>query len=223
VSDGPLIKLCGLQRRHDVLLADVLGADFVGVILSTGFGRSVDPSFAAALLEGVSARRVAVLVDESVSSMVDLATSIDADVIQLHGDESPDEIAELRTHGPWRVWKGVRCASLGELEQAVTVYQGSVDGFLVEGRRDGVIGGGGAVLGIEPEGVRAALPSSKVFVLAGGLTADRVGGMVTRFRPDVVDVSSGVESQPGGKDSDLLRSFFAAVRRSPLSQGNIKS
>ena len=217
MSDGPLIKICGLQRREDVLLADVLGADFVGVVLSTGFGRSVDQSVAAALLEGVAARKVAVVVDESVESMVDLASSIDADVIQLHGDESPDDVAELRTRGPWRVWKGLRCATLGEIEQAVTVYQGSVDGFLVEGRRDGVIGGGGAVLGIEPEGVRGALPSSRVFVLAGGLTADIVGGMVTQFCPDVVDVSSGVESHPGGKDPDLLRSFFAAVGRAPLS------
>jgi phosphoribosylanthranilate isomerase len=93
-------------------------------------------------------------------------------------------------------------------------YGALVDGILVEGRREGVVGGGGARL--DPESVadvRALIRPGLEVVLAGGLTPDTVADAVARFRPDVVDVSSGVERVPREKDPSLVRRFIEEARR----------
>lgn len=214
------MKICGLTRRADALGADALGADFLGVILSAGFGRSVEPARASAMLHGVGAVPVAVLVDETPERAVELARSLGAGVVQLHGHEPPEDAARIRELGDWRVWKAVRAASTADVEEAVGRYGGVVDGLLVEGRREGVLGGGGARL--DPErvpGLRELVPGGLELILAGGLTPDTVARAVDRYGPDVVDVSSGVEAAPGEKSPDLLRRFIeearAAARRAP--------
>lgn len=211
-SKPPEVKICGITRREDALRAERLGADLVGVVLTAGFGRSVSREDAVQLLEGIHARRVAVLVDEPAERAVDLARAIGASVVQLHGEESPETAREIGASGPWRVWKAVRARSAGDVARAARAYAGAVDGLLVEGSREGVVGGGGATLTLSAESVRDELPDAAVFVLAGGLTPGSVGEAVRRFAPDVVDVSSGVERERGRKDEDLVRRFIAAAK-----------
>ena len=206
-ASGTAFKVCGVQRRADALLADRLGASHVGVIVSDGFGRSVDPQVSGAMLDGVRAKRVAVMVNEPVDQAVRRALAVGAEVVQLHGDEPADDVAALAERGQWTVWKGVRAASVGDVEWAARLYGGIVDGFVVEGRKDGVMGGGGARLRVSPSSVRSALPPETLFVLAGGLTPDNLQGAAAEFRPDVVDVSSGIERDPGRKDASLMRAF----------------
>lgn len=205
------VKICGLARRDDALAAERAGAAYLGVVLSAGFGRSVEPEHAPALLEGTTATRVAVLVDEPPARAAELADVLGASVVQLHGHESPDAVRALRAMGPWRIWKAVRVRSAEEVPAAVLDYGGLVDGLLVEGWKEGVIGGGGAVVSISPDLVRDDLPESIDFVLAGGLTPETVGEAVRAFRPDVVDVSSGVESALGRKDAGRMLRFIEAV------------
>jgi len=208
----PRVKICGLTRSQDALAAERAGADYLGVVLSEGFGRSVPPERAADILAGSGATNVAVLVDEHPADAVRLATAIRAGVIQLHGAEGRPTVEALRGAGEWRLWKAVRARTPDDISAALDEVGDLVDGFLVEGWRDGVIGGGGVSLELDPEVVRALLPDSALMILAGGLEPRTVRETMARYRPDVVDVSSGVEKSPGIKDHELLESFIQSVR-----------
>jgi phosphoribosylanthranilate isomerase len=207
------VKICGLRRREDVLAADELGAAYVGVVVTRGFGRSVDPASASALVAGVRAIPVAVMVDEHPIAAAALGHGLGAGVLQLHGRETVDAVRELRELGPWRVWKSVRAATPDDVRRTVDLYGAWVHGILVEGWMDGAVGGAGAALDPEQfQDLRDLVPVTHRFILAGGLTADTVAGAMARWEPDVVDVSSGVEVEPGRKNRDLLRRFMKAVR-----------
>lgn len=218
MGEPPRVKICGIRRREDALTADRLGANYLGVVLSPGFGRSVDPASAPSLVEGVGATLVAVLVDEAPERAAELATALGAGVIQLHGTEPPEEVAKLAGLGRWELWKAVRVSRVADVEGASRRYGGLVAALLVEGHRDGVVGGAGvAVDAALAPAVRAALAPGLGLVLAGGLTPENVRGAVARFGPDVVDVSSGVERVRGQKDPELLRRFIERSRH-PLEE-----
>lgn len=215
LAHSPLVKICGLTRNEDARWAEASGADFLGVVLSDGFGRSVPRQAAGAVVEATSISRVAVLVDESPASTAELAASIDASVLQLHGDEGRETITALRGLGEWTIWKAVRGRTLDHLRSVVEAVGDVVDGILVEGWRDGVTGGGGVRLALDAEEVRRAVPEDLTFVLAGGLEPDSVHQAVARFRPDVVDVSSGVERALGLKSATEVERFVRAARSVP--------
>jgi len=216
---GVKVKICGLMRREDVEVAERAGADYVGIILSEGFRRSVAAARAAALVQGVSPTPVAVIVDATPDSAEARATTLGAGVIQLHGEEAPDVVRELRRRGAWSMWKSVRVGEPDDVTRAVDLYGDLVQGLLLEGFRPGVVGGGGVRLDLD--GLERALlevPSALEIILAGGLTADNVGAVVARFRPRVVDVSSGVEHALGRKDPELVRRFVRSARGSSHSE-----
>jgi phosphoribosylanthranilate isomerase len=212
VAEGVRVKICGLVCREDALVAEEVGADYLGVIVSAGFRRSVPLSSARAVVEGTRARKVAVMVDESADAARAAARALGAEVIQLHGEEDPTLLEALRADGVWTLWKAVRARSLADVERAVELYGGVADALLVEGWMDGVLGGGGARLALDPGRVRDSIPTGLDFVLAGGLDPETVGSAVRSFRPDVVDVSSGVERAIGAKDPGRVRAFVHEAR-----------
>ncbi len=210
-GDGPRVKICGLTANEDARSAERLGADLLGVVLTPGFGRSVAVGRAGAVMAGTGVSRVAVLVDPSPDEAEAAAAAIDATVLQLHGHEGPELVREIRSRGAWMLWKAVRAGSLADVERMVESLGPQVDGILVEGWREGVVGGAGVVVELDPAAVRAAIPEELDFVLAGGLRPTTVSDAVARFRPDVVDVSSGVESTVGRKNAALVAAFIAAA------------
>ncbi|MFQ5536672.1 MAG: N-(5'-phosphoribosyl)anthranilate isomerase [Gemmatimonadota bacterium] len=219
-SGGVAVKICGLRRRSDALAADEAGADYVGAVVSSGFGRSISPEAAARIFEGVGAVRVAVLVDEDPAEAARKAEVMSAGVIQLHGHEPTEVVEEIRRRGSWRIWKAVRVGgggpsrALEEAKGTVARYAPVVDGILLEGYREGVTGGGG--VGVDPGHameIRAWMPDHCILILAGGLTPDSVAGAVARVRPEVVDVSSGVEAELGKKDHGLIRAFLREAKK----------
>jgi phosphoribosylanthranilate isomerase len=212
VAEGVRVKICGVTRREDVLAVDRAGADYMGVILTAGFSRSVDPSVARALVEGVAPTPVAVLVEEDAKVAEAAARAIGAGVIQLHGEEPPEVLAELHTRGSWKLWKAVRARTPEDVERTVELYADVADGILVEGWKEHVTGGGGARLQVDPGRVRAIIPQHLDFILAGGLGPRTVSDAVHAFHPEVVDVSSGVERAKGEKDHALVERFVASAR-----------
>jgi phosphoribosylanthranilate isomerase len=205
------VKICGLVRREDALAADRAGADYLGVVLSAGFLRSVEPERARAVVEGTRARKVAVLVDEDAEAAEAAGRTLGASVLQLHGDEEPTLLLALRERGPWALWKSVRARSLDDIRRTAERFVGVADGILVEGAGS-ALGVGGARIGLDSGSVRKLVPREIDFVLAGGLDVATVADAVRRFEPDVVDVSSGVEREPGAKDHALVDAFVRAAR-----------
>lgn len=206
------VKICGLTRAADARAAERAGADYLGFVLTSGFGRSLAEEAIDEVVQGLSTRRVAVLVDESLPDAIRLGERLAASVLQLHGRENPAEVAALADSGPWDLWKAVRVREEVDVDAAVERYGRWVQGFLIEGWRQGVAGGGGVRLTAKPDRVRGPIPASSRLVLAGGLDPSNVGEAIHRFRPDVVDVSSGIETEPGRKNHDRIVGFIEAAR-----------
>jgi phosphoribosylanthranilate isomerase len=210
---SPRVKICGLTRREDAEAAAAVGAHFAGVILAPGGPRSLTGERAAAVLRDLPLRRVGVFVNAGRAEAERLAGLAGLDVVQLHGDETPEDAALLRTGGRWTVWKALRPRSGEEFAAEVARFAGSVDGLVLDGWSSRARGGTGSSFPWEEVALhRNLVPDSLELVVAGGLHPGNVARAVALLRPAVVDVSSGVEREPGVKDRDRLRGFVAAAR-----------
>lgn len=207
-------KICGITRVDDAGLAGRAGADYVGAVLTDGFRRSVSPETAAAYPDAAGRPLVAVTVDEPLSRLTDLARRAGASVLQLHGDEPPERLVALRDEGDWELWKALRVRSADAVLTALERYADVADGMLLDGWHPEHRGGSGIRFPwdlVEP--VRDRFPEGLRFIAAGGLQPDNVAEAVRRLRPDVVDVSSGVEITHGIKDAARVRAFIRNARR----------
>jgi phosphoribosylanthranilate isomerase len=210
---GPEVKICGITRLEDALAAAHAGADYLGAILSTGFRRSVEPGLATRYPGETGRPLVGVLVDETPSRAAQLARATGASVLQLHGNETPRVLEALRELGSWRLWKALRVRTAAEVREALDLYGPLADGLLLDGWHPEHRGGSGVRFPwdlVAP--LRDEFPGHLTFIAAGGLQPDNVGEAVRRLRPDVVDVSSGVEIRPGIKDAGRVRSFIRMAR-----------
>jgi phosphoribosylanthranilate isomerase len=208
------IKLCGMCTAADARIADASGADYVGVILSPRSKRSRTLKQARPIFDAIdNAQRVGVFVDEPMDLLVKARQELMLDVLQLHGSESREEVQALRDRSGATLWKALRPRTLEELQRGLDLYGDVVDGILVDGWSSAGAGGTGAKADWSmTAALRHAVPSHVIFVLAGGLDADNVAGAISMVRPDVVDVSSGVESGIGVKSDARIEAFLAAVR-----------
>ncbi len=208
-----LAKVCGVMTPRDAQIVDGAGADFMGVILSAGFGRSVDPGRAGEVYAASGARRVGVFVDAAPGVVAELARELALEVVQLSGGEPPWAVAEIAAAGPWRVWKVIHARSGLSMAGAAARYAEVADGILVDAWDSASPGGTGRTFAWAGTGaeVRGAIGSA-TFVAAGGMTPENAGAAIAALSPDVLDVSSGVESSPGVKDPARTDAYVAAVR-----------
>lgn len=208
----PDVKICGICDPADAVLAVEAGATYIGVVRVPGSRRTRSSGIARDVCAAATgARKVGVYVDAPIATILREAESFGLDVIQLHGEEGPERLDALTARG-YEVWKVVKPLRAEELIAAARRYRGA-DLLLVEGRSDLGHGGVGARF---PWGEVAAavdrVPAGTLLGVGGGLTPENVAGAVRRFRPTLVDVSSGVEREPCRKDADRLRRFVAAAR-----------
>ncbi|MGR2737543.1 phosphoribosylanthranilate isomerase [Billgrantia sp. Q4P2] len=196
------IKFCGLTRERDVADAVAAGADALGFVLWPGSRRHVDEDRLAVLAACVPAfvTRVGLFVDATPEFV--LRASRHLDLLQFHGDETPAFCAGFER--PWI--KALRMRDGLDLHAAATAYDGA-QALLLDAYRPGVPGGTGETF----DWSRIPASLEKPVILAGGLSADNVAGAIERVRPFAVDVSGGVEAEPGCKDPRLLSAFAAAV------------
>lgn len=202
------VKICGITTPEDARLAAAAGADAVGLVLWPGSPRYVDEERAREICSGLPpfVVRVGVFVDATRERLAHCAVSLGLDVLQIHGDVPPDWLSSL----PRRTLKAIQVGPGFDPEQALR-YVGHADGILLDtGTSDGARGGTGRAFDWKlAEAVRAGAP---YLVLAGGLRPDNVRQAIEAVRPDAVDVSSGVEAEPGRKDPEAVRAFVATVR-----------
>jgi len=206
------IKVCGLTRHEDARAATEAGAAYLGTVLAPGGKRTVAAAAAREVFGDLPARRVGVFVDAGLEALERAARAAGLHILQLHGDETPELARELRARG-WTVWKALRPRTGAEFAQEAPRWAGAVDALLLDGFSTAARGGTGASFPwAEVAARRAALPDDVALVAAGGLRPDNVAQAAAILRPEVVDVSSGVELAPGIKDADAIRRFAGAAR-----------
>lgn len=208
------VKICGVCRPQDAAAVATAGADFVGVILAPGHRRTQDSQSAAAIFaQARGLKRVGVFVNPAPDHVAQLADDLELDVIQLHGDEDPAIITSIVAQTGCDVWKTVWLSSASDLNDAIERYGESVNGLLLDARQGNIIGGTGMLFDWQLAAkTREHLSAHLQLIAAGGLTADNVHAAVAALKPDVVDVSTGVESSVGQKSEAAIAAFVRNAR-----------
>jgi phosphoribosylanthranilate isomerase len=200
------IKICGITRLEDALCAAACGADAVGFIFHPASPRYITPERARAIIaklpEGIAT--VGVFVNRKREVVEQTAETCGLDLIQLHGDESPEY---CRLFPPQRVIKAVSPRTAEEL-RALDVYE--VRAFLVDARDAGRYGGTGKRADWE---LAVALKKTHPLILAGGLDPGNIEEALAAVAPHAVDINSGCELAPGIKDHDRIRRIVGMIRK----------
>lgn len=209
---APMIKLCGLTDNTALDAAIAARADFAGFNFFPPSPRFLAPGRAAELAAQAAGRigRVGVFVDANDAAIAEAVAAGRLDAIQLHGSETPQRSAELRSRFGLPVWRVVSVARAEDLAKAAD-YAGAADFILFDAKTPkGTLPGG---MGLAFDwtllaGLRIALP----WGLAGGLVPGNVAEAVRITGAPLVDAASGIESAPGVKDPALIAAFCAAAR-----------
>jgi phosphoribosylanthranilate isomerase len=205
------IKICGLTRSVDAEYADAAGVEYLGVIFAGG-PRERTPAQARDTLAGRRARKVGVFADQAEDVVATFVEMAGLDVVQLHGDVDAERVERVRAATAKEVWAVVRTAD-GVLPEGVDDLADAADALLIDAHVPGQLGGSGVRVPWDRLGESLdALDYHPRIVLAGGLTPENVAEAIDLVAPNVVDISSGVESSSGIKDHARLRAFVASVR-----------
>lgn len=210
------VKICGLTRREHVAAAVEAGAAFVGFVFFPKSPRNLTPEAAATLALEVppGVARVGLFVNPDDALLDAVLAVVPLDILQLHGSETPDRVAEIKARTGLPVMKAVGVAGPQDLD-ALWDYGLVADMLLVDAKapKDAALpGGNGLAFDWRLLVGRKFLTP---WMLAGGLTPDNVAEAVRLTGARIVDVSSGVESAPGEKDGALIRDFVAAAADVP--------
>ncbi|MCW9042434.1 MAG: phosphoribosylanthranilate isomerase [Pseudopelagicola sp.] len=206
------VKICGLKEPEHVVAAAEAGAAYVGLVFFEKSPRYVAPDVARdlALAAPVGLAKVALVVNGDDGFLDHLVETVPLDMLQLHGNESPARVAEIRARYGLPVMKAVGIAEEADLA-ALQTYGAVADQLLVDAKPPkGAVLPGGNGLAFDWRLVnRKYWPCP--WMLAGGLTPENVAEAVRMTGARQVDVSSGVESAPGVKEVRLIRAFVAAA------------
>ncbi|MCA1285006.1 phosphoribosylanthranilate isomerase [Salipiger bermudensis] len=206
------VKICGLTRPEDVVTAAEAGASYAGFVFFPKSPRHVSVSQARelALTAPVGLAKVGLVVNADDALLDEILEQVPLDMLQLHGRESVDRVAEIRSRYGLPVMKAVGVASEADLP-ALLDYGKVADQILVDAKAPkGAALPGGNGLAFDWRliaGRRWPCP----WMLAGGLTPANVGQAIAMTGARQVDVSSGVESEPGVKDAARISAFLQAV------------
>lgn len=203
------VKICGLTQLDDVLDAVELGADYLGFNFSPQSPRYLSDQQAREIFQEIPTNipKVGVFVNEPIASVVDKAIDLGLDILQFHGDESPEDLNPLGR--PW--YKALRLKDEKVLEQ-IPSFQ--CEWILLDSYSEKAYGGTGLTTNWDL--VREAAKYGKEIILAGGLNEENVSVAVASVQPFMVDVASGVEESPGKKDRHRMELFIQRAKSVPL-------
>ena len=219
------VKICGLTRFEDALVALQAGADYLGFIFYPPSPRAITPEAAATLITRLRAtlppaprplatRFVGVFVNEPPAAAAAILDGCGLDLAQLSGDEPAADVTDPASPLFGRAYKALRPHSLAEADDGAARFAAPPGGagprLLLDTPHGRLYGGTGETgdWGIAAT-LAARLPG---LMLAGGLSPDNVAAAVAAVRPFAVDVAGGVERAPGIKDADRVRTFIANAR-----------
>ena len=212
------VKICGLSRVSDVQAAAAAGASYVGFVFFGKSPRNVSPQQARALALETPAglAKVALVVNADDSLLDALTDEVPLDMLQLHGAETPERVAEIKARYGLPVMKAVGVAGESDLA-AIDTYSAVADQLLIDAKppKDADLPGGNG-LAFDWRLLQGRKYWTRPWMLAGGLTPETVGDAIRLTGARQVDVSSGVESASGVKDAQLIADFVSAAKKSPI-------
>jgi len=199
------VKICGMTSRADAEHAIACGADALGLVFYERSPRCVDIARAREIVAGLPpfVSLVGLFVNATAQTIHDTVNACGLDLVQLHGDETPDD---CRLDG-LKVIKALRVRDRASL-QLLDTYP--VSAILLDTWNPDCYGGSGESFNWQ---LAADVARQRPLVLAGGLTADNVAEAISTVAPYAVDVSSGVESRPGVKDPDKVAAFIRNAKQ----------
>jgi len=216
------VKVCGLTRVEEAVECALAGADWIGLNFHPPSPRHVTPSLAREIIAAIPlpTRAVGLFVNRAANEVADLATDLGLEIIQLHGDEPPEDFRILDRFTVIRAFRIAGPEDLNGVEsylRAASDFGRVPDALLIDAFVPGRPGGTGTEI---PDRLPDALPGHQRLILAGGLSPRNVGRRIARVRPWMVDVASGVEASPGRKDLTLVKAFIDAARSVPFTRGS---
>ena len=209
----PLVKICGITRVEDGLLAAELGADMLGFVFSTT-KRLTNEEFVTSFSTKLRAGRnpvpllVGVITDpnsEEGKTAIRLAQEGILDAVQLHG------IAPSAADVSLPHYCAARIGEASDFDQVASLRKNGEPRILLDAKVEGIPGGTGKTI---PESLLLKKAGDIPLWLAGGITPENVATICEKFQPELIDVSSGVEDAPGVKNHKKMRALFATT--SPL-------
>lgn len=208
------VKICGIKTPEALQAALAARADFVGLNFYPPSPRSLTPEVAAELAELARGRTsiVALIVDADDATIERIVKTVEPDLLQLHGSETPERAADIVRRWGRPVIKAIKVETAGDAERALD-FVGVAKFILFDAKAPKDLVGalpGGNGLAFDWHLI-AAVRDRVAFLLSGGLTRDNVAAAIAATGATMVDVSSGVETAPGVKSPDLIRQFIAAA------------
>ena len=198
------IKICGITDRDDALHALDCGADALGFVFYERSPRAITRDRAQAIIAALPplVTVVGLFVNADPRIVREIADDCGLDVIQYHGDESPETVRMA----PRRAIRALRVRD-NEIFHEIDRYPAS--GLLLDAWVTGAFGGTGVLCNWE---IAGEIAKKRPVILAGGLTPENVAAAIQTVRPYGVDVSSGVEAAPGRKDRKKVAAFIKAAQ-----------
>lgn len=213
------IKICGLKTAETVEAAITYGASHIGFIFFAQSPRNISFLQAASLSEIAKnrAKIVAVTVDSDNLFLDELVHSVNPDMLQLHGLETPRRVVEIKKRFNLPVMKAIAVHDASDLQNAVP-YKNIADRILFDAKAphgSNLPGGNGVVFDWN---ILKSFDSTINYMLSGGLSSENIKDALTQANPSGIDVSSGVETMPGVKDINLIAKFFTATQKALKKQ-----
>ncbi len=215
-----IVKICGLSTPDTLEAALAAGADMVGFVRFAKSPRHVSLATAQALGSQVGgrARKVLLTVDADDAALAAVVEALLPDILQLHGNETPQRVAALKARFGLPVMKAIAIGRPADLAR-IAAYEPVADMLLLDSRAADSVLPGGTGRAFDWTLLRG-LKLQKPWLLAGGLTAENVGAALAATRAPGVDVSSGVERAPGVKDAAKIAAFVGAARAAAEKLGS---
>lgn len=200
------VKICGITRLEDALVAAGSGADAIGFVFAKS-PRKITVEKARSIAEAVGpwVATVGVFVNEKPSEILKIAARCKLSAVQLHGDETPSQVKALKTAS----FKVIKAFRVDEKFNFDRMNDYPADAFLLDTYVGGQYGGTGKVFNW---GLLKKKRIMKPWIVSGGLRPDNVAQLLKICEPYGVDVSGGVEKSAGIKDKFLIRKFLENVK-----------
>jgi phosphoribosylanthranilate isomerase len=208
------VKICGIGNYEDAAMAVRLGVDAIGFIFAPS-PRRITPEKAREIIRALPTRlkTVGVFVNERPDTVRRIMAFCGLDLIQFHGDESPEVCGDFMPH----TIKAFRIRERSVL-QTITPYCGKIRAMLFDSYDEKIRGGTGKTFDWSTAVTGKAL--GVPVILSGGLTPSNIVSAISKVNPYAVDVNSGIEERPGKKDHSLMKELMENIRKAENGKGS---